>query len=332
MTKSLPLPKNVRSLSVRAPETVTGDVLRGAATSIPVAIHGQGFRSAAVEENVALKYPAAASDAFNIGILHTSLETESGGEHARYAPCKIADLVGKNYDYWALGHIHKRQIVRSEPWIVYPGNLQGRHIRETGEKGAMLVTVDGQLSSTCQFVPLDVFRWDQIRADVSGAAAASQAIDMAADALRDTLSGLDSMPRAVRIQLCGQCAAHEELAADSSYWKNQLRAAALNVAAGEVWIEKVRLETWPEDKANQPDSGPILEIIDHVAELLEDEARLAGLSGELSPLAKKLPDEFRTGDAAEEPLRLDDPDWLRRMLNEVRPMLIRRLSGGGSSP
>ncbi|WP_214429507.1 metallophosphoesterase family protein, partial [Escherichia coli] len=82
-------------------------------------------------------YPPAEPGYFNIGILHTSLTGQEG--HDVYAPCSVDDLRRAGYDYWALGHIHERQVVAEAPAIVFPGNLQGRHAREAGPKGATLV-------------------------------------------------------------------------------------------------------------------------------------------------------------------------------------------------
>jgi hypothetical protein len=135
---------------------------------------------------------------------------------------------------------------------------------------------------------------------------------------------------AVRLSIRGACAAHSELASDPKLWKNRLRAAALNVAAGEVWIEKVRFETSPEQGANPPDSGPILEVIHYVADLKGDESLLAELAGELDALDRKLPDELRSEGGSQEPLRLSDRDWLRQMLDQVEALLVTRLSSGGT--
>src|SRR3546814_6974179 len=79
-------------------------------------------------------------------MLHTALAGRKG--HADYAPCSLDDLKAKQYDYWALGHVHQHEIVCEAPHVVFPGNIQGRTIRETGPKGAVIVTVeDGQVSS-----------------------------------------------------------------------------------------------------------------------------------------------------------------------------------------
>jgi len=97
LTKTLSMPDNVTIFSSRKAETYY-------LKSLDVALHGQSFRTAKIEENLALNYPTAASDCFNIGVLHTAVEGHAA--HAHYAPCSLSDLVDKGYDYWALGHVH----------------------------------------------------------------------------------------------------------------------------------------------------------------------------------------------------------------------------------
>jgi exonuclease SbcD len=92
-----------------------------------------------VTEDLAALYPPAVPGYFNIGVLHTNLGGIS--EHANYAPCSLQTLKNKGYQYWALGHVHSRQILCTDPYIVYPGNIQGRNGREQGEKSCELVTV-----------------------------------------------------------------------------------------------------------------------------------------------------------------------------------------------
>lgn len=76
---------------------------------------------------------------FHIGMLHGSVEGDA--EHNRYAPFQIRELKEKQFDYWALGHIHKREILSEEPYIIYSGNIQGRHRKETGERVRTLLNL-----------------------------------------------------------------------------------------------------------------------------------------------------------------------------------------------
>src|SRR5690606_30287584 len=119
----------------------------------------------AVLENLAASYPSPVRGRFNIGLLHTCATGDAG--HEPYAPCSVADLVAKEYDYWALGHVHDRRRLNESPPIWFSGNLQGRHPRETGAKGCLLVTVDDTGKAEVAFRPLDVFRWETLALDAA---------------------------------------------------------------------------------------------------------------------------------------------------------------------
>ena len=81
-----------------------------------IAIHGLSFRDAQAPESLLPRYPAARPGAFNIGMMHTSLNGSPG--HDNYAPASLADLDGHGYGYWALGHIHRRMqhVGRRQPF------------------------------------------------------------------------------------------------------------------------------------------------------------------------------------------------------------------------
>src|SRR5690625_6385033 len=85
-----------------------------------------------------------------------SLHSNTG--YGVYAPFYLRDLVEKDFDYWALGHIHQREILKENPHIVYPGNIQGRNRKEQGEKGCYYVTLS-QASTTVSFVTLQAIQF-----------------------------------------------------------------------------------------------------------------------------------------------------------------------------
>ena len=133
MTRGLELPDNVHVFSSRKAETFRIEHKK-------VALHGRSFKVAATTENLLPSYPESVAGWLNIGVLHTALE--GNAEHAKYAPCSVAELQAKGYQYWALGHVHEHWRLRGYVPIAYSGNLQGRHIRELGERGALLVTAE----------------------------------------------------------------------------------------------------------------------------------------------------------------------------------------------
>jgi DNA repair exonuclease SbcCD nuclease subunit len=317
MTRSLRLPDNVRMLAHDAPETVPWD-------DVGVAIHGLSFARKAVAENVVPSFPSPISGAFNIGMLHTSLDSNGEDGHARYAPCRVGDLESKHYDYWALGHIHTRQRIPAAMPIVFPGNPQGRHVRETGAKGCMLVSVDDRMKAELQFRPLDVFRWTHVTVDAAGAASGNDVLDLVSTQLDAAWRDNDRLPMAARVSIQGRSEAHRQLAAAPEKWTEEIRSAAQRAAECDVWIEKVRFHTQPVrafDAAANHD-GPMGELAAYLMELRGDDVLLRRLGSELADLRQKLPRELV--DHAEG-LRIEDPAWLREVLDQVEPLLTGRL-------
>ena len=132
ITKQLSLPSNVHVFSGRAEAVEIED--KG------VAVHGVSFADPAAPESLLPKFKAPLPDLINIGLLHTSLAGAEG--HDTYAPCSLKDLFDHGFDYWALGHIHKRQVAaEGRRLAVMPGIPQGRHIGEDGLKSVTLATV-----------------------------------------------------------------------------------------------------------------------------------------------------------------------------------------------
>src|ERR1700710_2393031 len=117
MSRALRYPDSVRTFASHKAESFVIDEHR-------VVRHGRSFGGRKVADDFIASYPARHDGWLNIGVLHTALDGRPG--HESYAPCTIADLQRFGYDYWALGHIHAAETVSTDPWIVYPGNLQGR--------------------------------------------------------------------------------------------------------------------------------------------------------------------------------------------------------------
>ena len=257
MTRSLRLPPNVTIFDHAKAHTVRLDAMG-------VAIHGQSFADPKEPNDLSQAYPPPDKNLFNIGLLHTSAEGYAA--HARYAPCDLPRLKAHGYDYWALGHVHERQVLSEDPWIVFPGNLQGRHIGETGPKGATLVTVTNHRIASVEHRVLDVLRWTHIEVDLTGATDEADAMTRIQSALETALRDADPRPLAARITLIGSTAAHAALAGDG------LREKILNEAQslpGEhrLWLESVKLKTSPpRDPTARPDNlGRLLTEIDTIA-------------------------------------------------------------------
>lgn len=322
MTRSLPLPKNPDGstimLSSQQAESRRFE-------SLGIAVHGRSFRTRAEMDNLALDYPAADGGMFNIGLLHTSLTGAEG--HEPYAPCTPQQLADKRYDYWALGHIHtrgERQVDGAAP-VVFPGNIQGRHTRELGPKGCILVEIDSSGKPSQTFHPLDTVRWDIFRLDV----AKFERVDEVADAYRDWLSAqveaAEQRTLVTRVRLGGMTELHDQLAHQHEHWENALRAIALDVGAGRVWLESLRVRTErPSRSAASFDSdGPLASLDAVLAGLLEDDDSVAAILAALDPLTKKLPDELKP--PAPDALALTDQQTLVELVEAARPLLHTQL-------
>jgi len=118
-----------------------------------VSVSGISHGAECVKDNLVHRLPSGNGD-LRIAIIHAYLQGVEG--HDPYAPCMLSDLVSRDFHYWALGHIHKGEVKQKDPWVVYPGNLQGRHFREDGKKGCYRVVWDeGELKPEfCSLAPV----------------------------------------------------------------------------------------------------------------------------------------------------------------------------------
>jgi DNA repair exonuclease SbcCD nuclease subunit len=319
ITRQLILPPNVTVFSSRTAQTFRIDELS-------VAIHGRSFPDRAVDENLVPSYPALVPGFFNIGMLHTSLDGRTG--HDTYAPTDLATLVAKGYDYWALGHVHAREVVSEAPRVVFSGNLQGRHANETGAKGCELVTVEaGRIEA--EFVPLDVARWNQVVVPLDGLDRLEALGDAFRAVLEPVLVGATDRLHAVRVTLTGSTALHRLEANQPGTLAAAVQAAAQDVSEAEVWIEQVRLAlTTPMDRAQaaqrQDAVGELIRLVDSVG---GEDAELAGWAkAELGDLLDALPAEVTAGVSSGDVLRLDNLADLRALLRDAEATVLARLA------
>ncbi len=323
MTRVLPLPENVRILGHDRPETLW-------VRDRDVAIHGQSFAKAAVTENLAAGYPAAEPGCFNIGLLHTGLGGMNG--HERYAPCTLDELRFKRYDYWALGHIHAREVLCKDPPVVFAGNIQGRHARETGPKGCILATVGAGHSIEHVFHRLDQVRWERVNIDISNLINESDVLSRTADTLEELVASESSSEAllAARVTLSGYTSQYGRLFSDPDRFTAEVRSIATERGGDRLWIEKVELRVQPTRAKGMVD-GPIDELMEVIEEWRADRTSLEPVLGELAELKRRLPAELLQD--LEGP-RLSDAEWLQSLLGQVRPFLIDLLlkpQGGAAS-
>lgn len=314
MTKDLRLPEDVWMLDHRRPETKRLD-------DLGVAVHGQSYANAAITDDLSAAYPAADPGMFNIGLLHTFAGREG---YDPYAPCTVKGLQAKEYQYWALGHVHKREALCDDPPIVFPGNLQGRHVRECGPKGCMLVTVDDQHRVQTEPHWVDVFRWEVCQVDASEVESGDDLLERVRRQLDRVYDQANGRPLAVRVEIEGPSKVHETVAAEPLRWESEIRALGQDIGAGSVWVERVKLRTSlrPGLDDGRWSEGPIAELVGFIQEAQSDPKLLDELRRELTALTDKLPRKLKEGPDS---IGLDSTETLRETLELVQQMLIRQL-------
>ena len=309
VTKSVTLPPNVREFPTRAPKSFE-------IADLEVVLHGRSFPDRAVGENYALTYPAARPGWFNIGVLHTSCTGRP--PHDPYAPCSVEDLATRGYQYWALGHVHTHEILSRDPLVVYPGNLHGRSIRETGPKGAVLVEVEDGVAREPRRIILDKARWERIEIDLAGVTEEFAALARIDERLSNIAREAGERLVATRIELIGATALHRRFAADRQRLRDEVQAAAHRLHE-DIWVEDVRLRTSEPTAGRKPAAAE--DALDPVALLagLEKDAGLrAEAEGLLNTITSKLPASALSGEKG----LADDLDTL---MSEAVALVLGRL-------
>lgn len=232
VTRSITMPDSVRQFDSRRPSTVILEEAR-------IALHGQSFADRAAPDNLALAYPEPVPGHFNIGVLHTSLSGRP--PHADYAPCSVADLKSRGYDYWALGHVHEYELVAEDPHIVFPGNIQGRSIRETGAKGGVLVSVDDGRVMGLDRVFVDQARFAGVEVDIAACGSMAEILRACETELGALADEAGDRLHALRLRMTGVSRLKSRLLAERAQLTDEIQAACHRVSA-DFWLEKLVLD------------------------------------------------------------------------------------------
>jgi DNA repair protein SbcD/Mre11 len=317
ITRSLRLPGNVALLPVDAPGTVVWD-------DLGVAVHGQGYATRAVLEDLSAAYPPPLAGLINVGLLHTSADGRF--DHAPYAPCRVDRLAARGYDFWGLGHVHERTLLHADPPILFPGCLQGRNVRETGPKGATIVEFGADGRPVLDARVLDVVRWAVCAVDASELDDADAVLAAVGDALGAAVAEADGRLLAVRVRVTGASPAHGALARGARRFDWDVRTLAGEVAGDGAWVEKVDVRTTAERSGAGSGSPAVsddvyAELSRAIAGAADDDALVASLGEELAGLAGKLPASLDWDPTA--------PATVRALLGDVERELPALLLDGG---
>ena len=176
-------------------------------------------------------FPARELGRFTIGMLHANVGTSTG--HEAYAPCSLEELAATGYDYWALGHVHSRAILRDQtPMVVYPGNTQGRHPNERGPRGVYVVDVDDHGALSPEFVAVDAVRWEQLDVQIDDIEDDGALVHRLETDVEDLLTRADDRHLVYRIRLRGRGPVHESIARTGNI-------DGLRTPLNEVWANRV---------------------------------------------------------------------------------------------
>lgn len=226
-------------------------------------VYGVSHPTREVRENLIPMFGTAGAEQVSIGLVHANVGTDTG--HDAYAPCTLGDLEATAFDYWALGHVHTRQVLReANPTVVYPGNPQGRHPNERGARGVYLVDVGDSGAVRIEFRPMDVVRWDSVRIDIAGLETEGDLMGAIDDELAARRNAAEGRSLVVRIELNGRGDLHGAVAKPA--FADGLRDIVNGSWAHQtpfLWCERVRVST-----ASAFDREQRLQGADFLADLL----------------------------------------------------------------
>ncbi len=288
LLKKLPYPDHLLEISSEEPQTYLIEELK-------VAIHGQSYSHYHTEDDLSKSYPHSVPGYLNIGLLHTSGDVKLG--ISPYAPYRTETLLKKGYDYWALGHLHDFQILSKSPHIVYSGNVQGRHIKETGQKGCCLVSLDDERSIGVDFRPLSQIIWEKIVINLSNIKNDEELKNEIITQLKAALNSYfkSEMKVIVRFQFIGIVHLEKSLQNDLNHYEHQIHCWLEEYYKGAVYLEKIENKTTPYRTIEAlEEENPLLnQLLGSLDELIQNEETETYFQSLVSSLKEKAPIEYQ---------------------------------------
>ena len=173
-------------------------------------VYGISYPQREVRESLVPLFGAVEAGPFNIGLLHANVD--SNPAHDSYAPCTLNDLKDTGIDYWALGHVHTRQVLsEANPTVLYPGNPQGRHPNEPGARGVYLVEVTDAGHVSLDFRAVDVVRWATLEIDIRALETEQSLVDKIEQEVSLCQDDADGRDIIFRLVLNGRGPLHDSL-------------------------------------------------------------------------------------------------------------------------
>jgi exonuclease SbcD len=286
ITKELTFPDSVTLFGgrARAISLERGD------TDFPVTIHGLSFAQPHAPDSLLDRFRPPTPGAINIGLMHTSLVGAPG--HDNYAPCSIADLTASGFDYWALGHIHKRSVVEGGCTIVMPGMPQGRDIGESGAKSVTLVTITDNRSIQIEERFTGVAQFESVPVDLTGIESWEDMIAAVAKNLSLARDQVKSEHLVARLHFTGTTPLAWRLRRDPDLLKEEAGHRAHII--GKSWIEKIEIDCHSPVARTGANADPVIELARLIdEEVMRSDAYRAEIAGIVKELRGQLPPECR---------------------------------------
>ena len=286
-------------------------------------VHGISYPMRDVYDNLVPRLGAVDPNTFSIGLMHANVD--GNADHAAYAPCSLADLVFSGISYWALGHVHTRQVLSDRsPTVVYPGNSQGRHPNEPGARGVYLVDVDDDGTVNLDFRAVDTVRWERPALDISDMATEQDLIDGLHQGMEAALESNTGRSVVVRVALSGRGALHGSLR------QPDFIEGVVDTLNGEwaerspfAWCERIEDETAPpfnrEDRVEGSDF--LSEVLKTADRAKEDPEMLGRLRGGLDDLYRHRRYRKHVSDDA------PNDDDLLALIDEAESIVVDLLAG-----
>lgn len=290
-------------------------------------VFGISYPTREVRENLIPRFDLPKTSKVTIGLVHANVGSDTG--HEAYAPCTLQDLEATGFDYWALGHVHTRRVLRQHaPAVVYPGNSQGRAPNERGARGVYVVDIAESGEVNLTFRPVDVARWEHFEVEIEGLADEQALIEAIEHRVAEGRDEADGRNLVYRLSLQGRGDLHGSISREG--FTEDLRGRVNEVWTHQrpfAYCERIADGTaMPFERAERRQSedfvGDLLRLVDSY---LEDTLDLGELLAELRPLyespgaSRYLRDSFPSADEG------------RRLLQAAEELCIDRLLDGDPS-
>jgi DNA repair exonuclease SbcCD nuclease subunit len=236
-------------------------------------------------------------------------------------------LAHPGYGYWALGHIHKREHdERQGVHVVFPGNLQGRDVGETGSKGATFVDYDSSEIIAVTHRDLSTVRWTRLELDLSAVTGVDEVLERVTLGLEDLQASSEAELHAVRVVLNAPTSVAQDWARSAERLESQLRADAAGDSE-DLWLERIEVQALADSREEIPGEA-VAAVRDALASLRDhtDSAERSRLTGLLAGLRSRFGPELK--EVVQQSAGILDEAQFDQLLDAAETLLLAELEEG----